>query len=150
MMQLIHHKAMWCNGCKFHIQKLDDKRKTFDCGMTAVFQVTNVSLSSISDRHPEVYENRYYGYLEDIIECDFNSFKIFLFEFKWYRIRMNECDTERIVLEHANGFTMVNTRALEPSTEPYVLPSQCEHVFYSEVPGKAGWSYIVRYDPRGI
>ena len=23
-----------------------------------------------------------------------------------------------------------------------------EKVFYSEVPGKAGWSYIVRYDPR--
>ena len=62
---------------------------------------------------------------------------------------MKECDPERNVIEHANGFTMVNKRALEPGTEPYVLPSQCEQVFYSEVPGKAGWSYIVRYDPRG-
>ena len=44
---------------------------------------------------------------------------------------------------------MVNTRLFEPRTEPYVLPRQCEHVFYSEVPGKAGWSNIVRYDPRG-
>ena len=42
-----------------------------------------------------------------------------------------------------------NTRAFEPGIEPYVLPSKCEQVFYSEVPGKAGWSYIVRYDPRG-
>ena len=42
-----------------------------------------------------------------------------------------------------------NTRAFEPGTEPYVLPSQCEQVFYSEVPSKAGLSYIVRYDPRG-
>jgi hypothetical protein len=33
--------------------------------------------------------------------------------------------------------------------EPYVLPSQCEQLFYSEVPGKASWSYVVRYDPRG-
>ena len=41
------------------------------------------------------------------------------------------------------------TREFEPGTEPYVLPSQCEQVFYSEVPGKAGWSYVVRYDPRG-
>ena len=32
---------------------------------------------------------------------------------------------------------------------PYVLPSQCEQVFYSEVLGKPSWSYIVRYDPRG-
>ena len=44
---------------------------------------------------------------------------------------------------------MVNTKELELGTEPYVIPSQCEQVFYSEVPGKAGWSYIVRYDPRG-
>ena len=62
---------------------------------------------------------------------------------------MNEHDCERTVIEHANGFTMVNTRELEPGTEPYVLPSQCEKVFYLEVPSKAGWSYIVRYDPRG-
>ena len=62
---------------------------------------------------------------------------------------MHERDPERIFIEHVNGFTMVNTRAFEPGTEPYVLPSQCEQVFYSQVRGKAGWSYVVRYDPRG-
>ena len=125
MMQLIHHNAMWCNGHKFHIKKLDDKRKTFDYGITTIFQVTYVS--SRGDRHPKVSENRYYGYLEDLLECDFiNSFKVVLFEVKWYRIRMNEHDPKINVIDHANGFTMVNTRALEPGTEPYVLPSQCE------------------------
>ena len=44
---------------------------------------------------------------------------------------------------------MVNTREIELAREPYVLPSQCEQVFYSEVLGKAGWSYIIRRDPRG-
>ena len=73
-----------------------------------------------------------------------------MFEVKWYRLQMNECDPERTVIEHANGFTMVDTRALEPGTEPYVLPSQCEQVFYSEVPGKACLEYIVRYNTRGI
>ena len=33
--------------------------------------------------------------------------------------------------------------------EPYVLPIQCEQVFYSEVPGKVGWSFVVWHDPRG-
>ena len=103
---------------------MDEKKKTFDCGITTVFQVTN--FSSRSGKHLEVSENRYYGYLEDIIECDFNSFKIVLFEVKWYKIRMNEHDPERTVIEHANGFTMVNTRALELGIEPYVLPVQCE------------------------
>ena len=62
---------------------------------------------------------------------------------------MNECDTERTVIENSNGFTMVNRRALELGTKPYVLPIPCEHVFYSKVTGKGGWSYILRYDPRG-
>ena len=44
---------------------------------------------------------------------------------------------------------MVNTREFELGTKPYVLPSQCKQVFYSEVPGKAVWSYVIRYDPRG-
>ena len=124
MTQLIHHNAMWYNGCKFHIKKLDDKKKTFDCGITVVFEVNNVS--SRSDRNPEVFENRYCGYLEDILECDFNSFKVVLFEIKWYRIRMNEHDPKINVIDHANGFTMVNTGLFEPGTEPYVLRSQCE------------------------
>ena len=97
----------------------------------------------------EVSENRYYGYLEDIIECDFNSFKIVQFEVKWYMLQMNERNPERTIIEHANGFTMVNTRELEPDTKTYVLPIHCEQVIYSEVLGKAGWSYIVIYDPRG-
>ena len=59
-----------------------------------------------------------------------------MFDVKWYMLRMNERDPERTIIEHANGFTMVNTRELELGREPYVLPSQCEQLFYSEVPGK--------------
>ena len=44
---------------------------------------------------------------------------------------------------------MVKTRLFEPGKDPYVLPIQCEQVFYSEVPGKKGWSFVVRHDPRG-
>ena len=127
MMQLIHHDAMWCNGCTFRIKNLDDKRKIFYCGITAVFQVTNVS--SRSDRHPEVSENRYYGCLEYILECEFNSFKVVLIEVKRYRLGMNERDPKRTIIEYANGFTMVNTQALKLGIDPYVLPSKCEQVF---------------------
>jgi hypothetical protein len=146
ILQLKHHKAMWCNGRKFRIKKLDEKRKTFDCGITAV-EVTNVF--SRSDRCPKVSENRYYGYLEDILECDFKSFKIVLFDVKWYVLRMNEHDPDRTVILHDNEFNMVNIRSFEPGIDHYVLPSQCKQVFYSEVLGKEGWAFVVRYDPRG-
>ena len=60
-----------------------------------------------------------------------------LFIVKWYRLRLNQRDLDRTIVEHDNGFNMVNTRLFEPGKEPYVLPSQCEQVFYSKVPGKA-------------
>ena len=68
---------------------------------------------SMSDRHPRESENRYYGFLNDIIECDFNSFKLFFFDVKWYRLRMHEQDEERTVIQHANIFLMIKTTFFE-------------------------------------
>ena len=45
---------------------------------------------------------------------------------------------------------MINTRSFElVEDEPYVLPIQCEKVFYFGVPHKPSWSFFVRHDPRG-
>ena len=63
---------------------------------------------------------------------------------------MNEPDPDRIVIENANGFSTITTRLFELHTDPYVLPSQCQQVFYSLVPNEVGWSYVVRYDLRGM
>ena len=83
-LQVKHHKAMFCNGHKFCIKKLDDIKKTCDSGISAVFQVTNIS--SRNDLHPRESKNRYYGILDDILECDFNSFRLVLFVIRWYRL----------------------------------------------------------------
>ena len=72
-----------------------------------------------------------------------------MFIVKWYTLRLNQHDPDKTIIEHDNGFTMVNTRLFEPRTDPYVLPSQCEQIFYSKVSGKAGWSFVVRHNPRG-
>ena len=144
-MQVKHHKAMWFNGRKYRTKQLDDRRKTCDSGITAIFQVTNISHRG--DRHPVTSDLRYYGYLEDILDIDFKSFKVVLFKVRWYRLLLQ--GDERTVIDHDNGFTMINTNRYEPNTEPYVLPIQCEQVFFSEVPGRAGWSFVVRFDPRG-
>ena len=147
LLQVKHHNVMVCSGCRYQIKKLDETKKTSDFGIYAVFEVTNVSYRS--DRHPKLSKNRYYGYLQDILQCDFKSFKVVLFVFKWYRLRLNQRDPDRTIIEHDNGFTMVNTRLFKPGTDPYVLPSRCEQVFYSEVPSKVGWSFVVRHDPKG-
>ena len=55
LLQVKNHKAMVYNGGRYHIKKLDETKKTSDSGVSAVFEVTNVS--SRTDRHPEVLEN---------------------------------------------------------------------------------------------
>jgi hypothetical protein len=126
---------------------LDENKKTSDSGITAVFQVTNVS--SRSDKRPRESENRYYGFLNDIIECDFNSFKLVFFDVKWYRLQMHEHDGERTIIQHANGFLMIKKTIFEKENDCYFFPSQCEQFFYSKLLGKRDWSFDVRYDPRG-
>ena len=123
-------------------------KKTCDSRISVVFVVTNIS--SRTDIHPQRSENRYYGILDDILKCDFNSIKIILFVVKWYILWLNQNDPNRTIIEHASGFTMIKTRSFEPVRDkPYVLPSQCEQVFYFGVPHKLGWSFVVRHDPRG-
>jgi hypothetical protein len=62
---------------------------------------------------------------------------------------MHQHDEERTVIQHANRFPMIKTPVFEKTNDHYVFPSQCEQVFYSKVPGKRDWSFVVRYDPRG-
>ena len=113
---------MYYHGHKFHIKKLDNTKKTCGSRIIAVFEVTNIS--SRNDIHPQKSQNQYCGILDDIIECDFNSFKVVLFVVKWYRLRLNQNDPDRMVIQHDNGFTMINTRSFElVGDEPYVLPS---------------------------
>ena len=119
---------MYYHGHKFRIKRLDNTKKTCDSGITAVFEVTNIS--SRSDMYPQQSQNQYYGILDDIIECEFNTFKVVPFVVKWYRLRLNQNDPDRMVIQHDNGFTMINTMSFEPvGDDPYVLPSQCEQVF---------------------
>jgi hypothetical protein len=44
---------------------------------------------------------------------------------------------------------MIKTTVFERGHDRYVFPSQCEHVFYSNVIGERDWSFVVIYDPRG-
>ena len=75
---------MVCNGGRYRIKKLDEIKKTSDSGVSVVFEVTNIS--SRTNRHLEVSKNQYYGYLEDIIQCDFKSFKVVLFVVKMVQV----------------------------------------------------------------
>jgi hypothetical protein len=63
---------------------------------------------------------------------------------------MHEHDEEITIIQHSNGFSMIKTHFFEKANDHYVFPSQCEQVFYSKVSGKKDWSFVVRYEPRGM
>jgi hypothetical protein len=95
------------------------------CSLTweGVHIVTNIS--SRSDIHPQQSQNQYYGILDDIIESEFNTFKVVLFVVKWYRLQLNQNDPDRTVIQHDNRFTMINTRSFEPVGDE----CWCKYVF---------------------
>ena len=63
---------------------------------------------------------------------------------------MNVRDDDKTFIQHENGFPMVKTSQFEAGKDRYVFPSQCEQVFYSEVPGENElWSFDIIYYPRG-
>ena len=97
-------------------------RKTCDSGITANFQVTNISHRV--DRHTITSNLRYHGYLEDTLDIGFKYFKVVLFKVRWYILLLQS--DERTVIEHDNGFATINTNRYEKDTDPYVFPSQCE------------------------
>ena len=49
---------------------------------------------------------------------------------------MHEHDEERTIIQHANGSPMIKKMVFEREHDRYCFPSQCEHVFYSKVPGE--------------
>ena len=72
------------------------------------------NISSKNDLNPQEYQNRYYGILVDILNYDFNCFKLVLFIVKWYRLQLNQNDLDRTIIDHDNGFSMINMRLFEP------------------------------------
>lgn len=136
---------MWNFGHHFRIRKVDEKRKTYDCGVSASFEVE--CCSHANDRQPITRTLRYYGVLEDIIELDFMSFKKVIFRVEWYKLI--EVGEEKTILLHDNGFHMINTSRFEATSEPYVFPSQCDQNFLIPNLEQPGWSFVIDYDPRG-
>ena len=64
---------MWISGHHFLFRKIDEKRKIYDSGISAPFEVE--FRSHAYDTNTITSTLWYYRVLEDIIELDFTSFK---------------------------------------------------------------------------
>jgi len=144
--KVTHYKGLWCKGRHYRVRKLDENRKTIDCGIATYFIVD--FQSHVRDGNIKTDTLRYYGLIEDILELNFRSFKVVLFEAKWFRnIVVGNHPTTYM---HENGFCIINHTRFEQTDEPYVFPDQCEQIFLCCHPTERSKSFVIEYNPRSI
>lgn len=124
------------NGYRFHSNSRDSRCTTQNSGVFLTAQTT--SFASSRDQNPLIGNVNYYGSIEDIIELDYwGVFTVVLFKCGWYQ---EEKDP--------HGHTRVNFNKLCHKSDPYVLASQVQQVFYVEDPIEKMVHYVIKKLPR--
>lgn len=124
------------NGYRFHTKSRDSRCTTQNSGVFLTAETT--SFANSKDQNPIIGDVNYYGSIEDIIEVDYwGIFTVVLFKCCWYQ---EEKDSF--------GLTWVNFNKLCFKSEPYVLASQVQQVFYVEDPTANSVHYVIKRLPR--
>lgn len=123
------------NGYRFHTKFRDSRCTTQNSGVFLTAKTT--SFASSKDQNPIVGDVNYYGSIEEIFELDYwGAFTVVLFKCCWYQ---EEKDSY--------GLTRVNFSKCH-KTDPYVLSSQVQQVFYVEDAVEKNSHYVIKKLPR--
>ncbi|XP_012832644.1 PREDICTED: uncharacterized protein LOC105953520 [Erythranthe guttata] len=134
------YRGFKLNGFRFHTRELERKRKTQNSGV--MVNATTTSFASKKDMRPIVQEMMYYGILKNIIEFDYTGGKkIVLFDCDWV-------SKGRRQKENDDGFTLVNFTKIRRQSEPFVLASQVQQVFYVADPIEKDWHVVIKTKAR--
>lgn len=124
------------NGYRFHTKSRDSRCTTQNSGIFLTAKTT--SFASSKDQNPIIGDVNYYGSIEDIIEIDYwGVLNVVLFKCCWYQ---EERDPY--------GMTRVNFKKLSHKSDPYVIASQVQQVFYVEDPVENAVHYAIKNLPR--
>ncbi|XP_074347515.1 uncharacterized protein LOC141686375 [Apium graveolens] len=124
------------NGYRFHTKYRDAKCTTQNSGVFLTALTT--SFASSKDQNPLVGDVNYYEAIEEIFEVDYwGEFSVVVFKCCWYK---EEKDLY--------GFTRVNFNRLCQKSDPYVLASQVQQVFYVEDPTEKMMYNVIKKLPR--
>lgn len=91
----------------------------------------------------------YVGVLKDILQLDYGALQsqIILLRCEWMKHHDNRGNPT--YTRDDVGFLVVNFRHKLPRlAEPFIFPSQCTQVFFSDVVEKPGWKVVLCHEPR--
>ena len=104
---------------------IDKKRVTFDSGVMAKFEQASQRYAT----HPNVVisEMQYFGVLKEIINVDYQSFNVLVFDVQWFTVILTGLNAT--VRRDISGFLEVNsTKLWSALRDTFVLPEHCEQV----------------------
>ena len=118
---------MWAYGHHYRVERVDNKRRTYDCGIMANFQQESRS----SARDPNVVSDDldYVGTLQHIYEVDYETNgKYFIFDVKWFKV-IYRGSNATIRNDNSKFFQIDSTKCISmDSHDTLVLPRHCEQV----------------------
>lgn len=124
------------NGYRFHTKYRDAWSKTQNSGVFLTALTT--SFASSKDQTPKVGDVDYYGAIEEILEIDYwGEFTVLLFKCCWYHAEKD-----------LYGMTRVNFNRLLQKSDPYVMASQVQQVFYIKDPTDETFHNVINRLPR--
>jgi hypothetical protein len=122
------------NGCTFHTHNYGKGRSTQCYGVSSI--ATTSSFSSSRDKNPIVGDVAYYGRIIEILELNYsNEGYAVLFKCDWVketRFRLDDFGQPQV-----NFKRIYNSEDIV--TEPFVLASQAQQVYYVQDPSDSDW-----------
>ncbi|MCO5610019.1 hypothetical protein L7F22_064254 [Adiantum nelumboides] len=78
------YSVAWSRGRHFRVDHIDKKRVTFDFGVMAKFE--QASRRRVTDQNIVIAKMQYFGLLKEIINADYRSFTILIFDVQWFKV----------------------------------------------------------------
>ena len=142
----MRYRSMSGYGYHYRVRSAEEQMKTMDSGIAATF--LRECRSGPRDRNPVVAPIEYVGYLEEIIELDYTTFRPVVLIGTW--VKANYRGAHATVKKDSLGFTIANFAQIIPfGRDSFALPSQVEQVFFCDCTEAPGWKVVVRTEPRG-
>ena len=99
-----------------------------------------MQIASAKDKNPVLGEMCFYGVAKEIWDLDYNMFKICCFKCDWV-------DNKSGVKVDELGFTLVDLQKIGHKSDPFILASEAQQVFYVEDQVDPRW-FVVLSRPR--
>ena len=128
---LMTYEEYMVNGSSYHTKSHDDHQTVQSSGIMLV--ATIIQVSSAKDKKPIVCDMSFYGMIKEILEINYNTFKVDLFKCNWVENKAS------VRLDDLN-YTMLDLNRIGHSSDSFIIATHGRQVFYVTDPVDARWS----------